>query len=315
MKKRLKYLLSVLLICAAVCLCLTSCAASSKGNESVGNAAPAPEMSEKPLENGSGMADSLPLTEMPADAERKIIKTYELTSETKDFDAAIAALNDLVASHGGYVQSASVSNQSLRHPTSGYTRYASYVLRIPADEVEAFVGSVGTHLHLTRNNSYAEDISETYYSIEARLEELTVERDSLLDILAAPETEKDYDLWLTVSQRLSEVKQQIAVYQGQINRYDSQVAYSLVDLAINEVINYSAVNSGTSFWSRLGTAFADGWNGFVEGLQGFVLWFAESLPALVLLGAIVAGAVILIVKVRRRKKAKSREKQDETEKE
>lgn len=311
MKKKLRLWLPILLICISTCFCLASCSAASKGTDSVGNAAP--EKSEKPLENGSGMADSLPLTEMPTDAERKIIKTYELTSETKDFDAAIASLNDLVAAHGGYVQSASVSDQSLRHASAEYTRYASFVLRIPADEVEAFVGSVGSHLHLTRNNSYAEDISETYYSIEARLEELTVERDSLLDILAAPETEKDYDLWLTVSQRLSEVKQQIAVYQGQINRYDSQVAYSTVDLAINEVVNYSAVHSGTSFWSRLGTAFADGWNGFVEGLQGFVLWFAESLPTLILLGAIVAGAVILTVKLRRRKKAKTREKQNETE--
>ena len=146
-----------------------------------------------------------------------------------------------------------------------------------------------------------EDVSETYYSIEARLEELQAERDSLLDMMNATETKQDYSLWLTVSQRLSEVRQEIAVYQGQLNRYDSLVAYSTVKLSISEVLNYTAV-ANSSFGSRLGNSFVEGLQGFWQGVQNFLIWFVGALPVLVLLAAAAVAVVLVIRRARRKRK-------------
>ncbi len=289
--------LAIFLAALTLCLCLVSCSAKSVEDDASHN-----KQEEKPNDGFAGDAElSAGGATIPAD--RKIIKTFDISSETQTYAAAITALNGLIAEHNGYVESASSSNQSLNNESSYYASYASYTIRIPAENAEAFVGAMGSLFHITSNRSYVEDISETYYSIEARLEELQVERDALLDMLEQHETKTDYTFWTTVHQRLSEVTQQIAVYQGQINRYDSQIAYSTVHLTVNEVIRYSEINGDNSFGSRLGTAFKNGWNDFVRGTQNMLIWFAEALPTLVLLAifAVVAVTVVRFV-TRKRKK-------------
>ncbi len=239
-------------------------------------------------------------------AERKLIKTYYLDAETKDFDAATASLNTLITQNGGYVENLSSNKQSL-HNTGSFSRHSTYTIRIPAENAEAFVGSVSAFLNLTTNRASVKDISETYYSIEAKLEELQVERASLLDILENADTKNDYSMWLTVHQRLSEVTQQIAVYQGQINRYDSQVAYSTVELSIQEVLTYSETGE-SNFGKRLGNSFVNGWKDFGAGAQNFLVWLAGAIPALLIIGAIVTGVVLL---VRRSKKRKMQQPKDQ----
>ncbi len=252
-------------------------------------------------DTNDGLAGGEPSVSIPGTENRKIIKTYQIYSETKSYDTAVETLMRLTADCGGYVESSAVTDKSLHNTSDFYNRNASYTIRVPAERAEEFVGAVGNLLNVTSNQSHAEDVSETYYSVQARLEELQAERDSLLDILNAQETKQDYSLWLTVSQRLSEVRQQIAVYQGQLNRLDSQVSYSTVELSIQEVLNYSAV-ANSSFGSRLGNSFVDGWKGFWSGLQDFTVWFAGAIPVLLLLAVIGGSAAAIVVSVRRKKK-------------
>lgn len=305
--KKHTHLYSLLIVLLSLILLLASCSASSKADggamEDVKNELYGEEIA--PGVGNAGMTDSEQAIDPAQIPDRKIIKTFDVSAEAKDYQVAIEALNTLIAEHGGYVESSSSSDKSLNHASTNYTRRATYTIRIPAEHAEAFVRSMGTLFNVTSNQSKVEDISESYYSIEARLEELQAERDSLLDILDAPETKKDYDLWLTVTQRLSEVRQEIAVYQGQLNRYDSKVAYSTINLSINEVIAYSSISESNSFGSRLGAAFKEGWSDFVIGLGDFVIWFAEALPTLLLLGAIATVVVLIIRSAVRRKKRKN----------
>lgn len=311
--KKIFTTLALLLALLLALTALTACAASKDGavNDMGYSEAPSNSGSSSP-----GMNDSSVVID-PSTAEgkvgTKVIKTFDLNAETTDFDAATASLSELLAQFGGYVESASTYNQSLSASKNNrYNRSATYTLRIPAENAESFVGSLGTSLHLTSNRSYVEDISETYYSIEARLTELKVERDSLLDILDQTETKKDYNLWLTVKQRLSEVTQQIAVYQGQLNRYDSKVAYSTINLQVREVINYSTVSESNRFGSRLAASFKEGWIDFLEGLQSFIIWLAGALPVLLLLGSIGFGIFALIRgSIRRRRRRRQAQKHEE----
>lgn len=306
----------VILLMLALCL-LASCGAprnvmtDSAVSGSGSYAEKGEDMNAVPMEPSFGMNDSaLALPDMTEKAGTKVIKTFSLSAETTDFDAAIQSLNELIANHGGYVESSTTSNQSLSNKNQSYRRNANYTLRIPAEQAEAFVSTLGNSLHLTSNHSTVEDVSETYYSIEARLEELQVERSSLLEILESPSVTKDYNMWLTVKQRLSEVTQQIAVYQGQLNRYDSKIAYSTVNLSIIEVRTYSSTVEDNSFGAQMGAAFSNGWTSFVEGLQSFILWIASSLPALILFFLIIGAVVFVVMKlVKKKKKAKLPQKQ------
>lgn len=294
-------LFALMLALFALCICFASCGSSSKDRSEDAYGSYDEEIKES-VNGSSGILDSEQSFSTATAPDRKVIKTFDILSETKDFEEAIATLNTLISEHGAYVESSSTSDKSLNSSSAYYTRRASYTIRVPAESAEAFVGSVGTLFNITSNASYVEDISETYYSIEARLEELQVERNSLLDILNQTETKKDYDLWLTVHTRLSDVTQQIAVYQGQLNRYDGKVAYSTVNLSINEVINYSETAGDNSFGSRLGASFKDGWNSFVSGIQTFVIWLAGALPTLLSLGLIAAVVIVIVVASCKKKK-------------
>jgi hypothetical protein len=277
-------------------LSFASCAAAK---DSVGNLY-APEAA--PEAPSIGMTnDKLNSTTPPADiVERKIIKTYDLNAETKEFDTTIQGLDALVAEFGGYVESNSISN---RNYNSKMARYASYKFRIPADKAEEFVNSIGNTLNVTRQNSNAQDVSESYYSIEATLKELQTERDSLLNMMASLDNQKDYNFWLTIQTRLSEVRQQIARYQAQLNNYDSRVEYSTVSLSINEVVEYTPAEE-ESFGTRIGNAFREGWTSFCEFVEDFTIWFAAALPFLVLLAIVLVPVVLIIRKSRAKKKAK-----------
>lgn len=288
MKKKLfTLILATLLLLPA--LLLASCSASK---DSVGNYNPEAVVPNAGFENAL-----LTTPEAEKETVRKIIKTYDLNAETKDFDATVSALAALVAEHGGYVESNSVNYRNYNNSQSA--RYASYKFRIPAENADAFVSSVGNTLNVTRNSSYAEDVSESYYSIEATMKELQIERDSLLNMMESLDTQKDYNFWLTIQTRLSEVRQQIARYQAQLNSYDSLVSYSTVNLSINEVVTYTPVEE--SFWAKLGAAFSKGWTAFGEFMEGFAIVLVTVFPFLLI--PAVAGVVTLVL-IRRQRKQK-----------
>lgn len=295
--KTFRLLLVVLILLPALCLASCSAAKDSAGN----SYAPTPEISPEAPEVGMG-SDKLNSTNPPADieTERKIIKTYELNAETKEFDAIVQSIDALVKEYGGYVESNSVTNRNYNSKTA---RYASYKFRVPAENAEAFVGSIGNTLNVTRQSSNAQDVSESYYSIEATMQELQIERDSLLNMMASLDNQKDYNFWLTVQTRLSEVRQQIARLQAQLNNYDSRVEYSTVSLYINEVVEYTPAEE-QPFGTRIANAFSAGLKEFAEFSVDFAIWFAEALPFIVLLVIILIPVSIIIRRRRAKRKAK-----------
>lgn len=298
---------SVILACLTVLCLFASCSAK---NDAAGDVM-APTMGEIKNESAGfteGGAANLPVEV----TERKIIKTYSLLAETKEFDQALTSLESLVTSNGGYIESSSVRNKGLENNNT-YTRRAIYTLRIPADKADAFVTSAGTVLHLTSNTSKVEDVSQNYYSIEAVLEELYAERDSLLQMMQSLDNKSDYNFWLTIQQRLSEVKQKIASYQAQLNNYDSKVAYSTVTLEIQEVLSYSAQAENNSFGSRVSAAFSESWSDFGMGCQDFAIWLIEAFPSLLVIAVLVTGAILVICRIRKKRRVRKNTARDENE--
>ena len=292
-----KLLGSILLIglCLLTLVSLASCnAAYNKGEEYYPESAP--------MEDGFTNTGK---EEVNADLpQRKIIKTYNLSLETKTFDDSLQALMSMLAEQGGYVESSDVRNQSLNSSAASYSRYAKYTLRVPAEKADAFVNSIGNAFHITGNTSTVQDVSDTYYSIEAVLEELQAERDSLLAMIASLDSKSDYNFWLTLQQRLSEVKQEIAVYQARLNSYDSKVAYSTLHLSVTEVVTYTAQAENGKFGSRISAAFRESWSDFAENCQDFAILLVEAIPTLLVLGVIALALFLIFSRIFRDKKKK-----------
>lgn len=218
----------------------------------------------------------------------KIIYTANLTLESKDYDAARAALDAALAEAGGYMES------SDEYANSGSRRSLSLTLRVPQENYESFLAAVAATGNVTYKSQQAEDVTTQYMDIEARLSNLTAQRTRLQELQASAENLSDL---LEIESSLSDVQYQIESWQSQLDWYSQQVSCSTVYLSLDEVKEYTPTEE--SYLSQLSSALRNGWTGFVSGIQQLTVWVVGVWPVLVILAA--AALVVRFVRRRTRK--------------
>ena len=225
-----------------------------------------------------------------SDKPAKKIYTGYMEMETQDFDAASGSIDALVEELGGYFQQSSVSNRS----GSGYRR-GSYTVRVPAEQFETFFEKAGELCHVTYSSTNADDVSESYYDTEARLETARIKLERLQALLAKATSMEDI---ITIESAISETEWDIENLSGTLRHYDALVDYATIDVELNEVYQLSNQNGAvTSFGGRLGQSFVNGLRSVGSALEDFAVWLAYSWVWLV----VIAAAVVVIVRILRRK--------------
>lgn len=221
----------------------------------------------------------------------KLIYTADLDMETLEFENAVSALTRLTAECGGYFEYSSVSDR-------GSYRWAEYTIRVPAEQYRAFLDKAGETCHVLSLNEYTEDVSETYYDTAGRLETQQTKLERLQELLAEAENMEDIIL---LESAISETEERIDALSGTLRHYDALVDYSTVTVYLEEVKVYEPEPDPT-YGIRLGTAFKDGWHGFVEGLGDILIALAYSWLWLLL----IAGIIVLILRLTRKRRAARR---------
>lgn len=246
----------------------------------------------------------------PADFTEKIIYSGYLTMQTTKFDEALRQLEETIASLGGFVQDSSVQGNTRTYAdgtTAVVDRWATYTVRVPADQFNAFLTQAGNIGNVTDSGRSAQNVTSQYTDYEARLESLNIQEERLLAML---EESGDLESLITLEERLSEVRYEIESIERNLRDLDQRLAYSTVDINLQEVEVYTpTVPVQRTFGEKLADAFSDGWKGFVGFLSAFVLWFVSSLPGLVILAVVIV--VVLVLLRRRRRRRKQQEKQAE----
>ena len=208
----------------------------------------------------------------------KIIYTANLTLESKDYDAARAALDAALAEAGGYMES------SDEYANSGSRRSLSLTLRVPQENYESFLAAVAATGNVTYKSQQAEDVTTQYMDIEARLDSLKEQRARLQELKASADNLSDL---LQIESSLSDVQYQLESYQSQLDWYSRQVECCTVYLSLGEVQTYTPVEEG--FGSRIQNALREGWSGFVETVQSVAVFLVGHWPF------IVVGAVCGVI--------------------
>ncbi|MBQ8849818.1 MAG: DUF4349 domain-containing protein [Clostridia bacterium] len=294
----------------ATLLLLASCSASKDGEEmndmmvevnksedSAGSTLPSysekGEMADSSTSDDSAGGDAGESSEYSP----KIIKTATLVAETKDFTNAIAEIETSVKTLGGYIESCNIQNRSYTYSdTVTSTRYANYVLRIPADQLDAFLAEAGELLNVTSSSSNAEDISGEYYDLEARISVLETERELVEKMLSEA---KNVDTMITLEERLYDIIYEIESYKTAIKVYDSKVSYSTVTLTVNEVADLTDLNADDSFGTRFVNAVKKSWSNTVAFLEDFIIFLIYAAPVLLVMAvsAVAVAAVVIIIVV------------------
>ena len=303
MKKRLVHIMIVTAMAVVLLLALASCEASDNAmkeeifdSESVGN-------NGVNVDFGGTKDEAFTETEY----QRKIIKTANVSAETKEFDKALGLIEELCERAGGYIEKSSMRGQSLDSEYS--RRYADYTLRIPSENFDGFNEGLGSILNVVSSSSNADEVTSAYYDIKSRIEVLQMQKDALQEMYDNYTNYKDIDSLIALQDKLFSVIEEIEAYETQIRLYDDRVAYSTVHLSVSEVVIYTEDEEQATFGQRIALAFSGGWKVFVSICQGIAIAFVACFPTLAAMGIIAAVIALICIRSTKRARAKKQNQQ------
>jgi len=278
----LTFLLSILVI-------LSSCGAGSESYDSNPSAgASSPSVGEMDAEGDKTGSSS---------AEQKRILKGTIVAESTDFATALNTLEETIAQTGGYVGSSEIRGNSVG---STSRRSATLVARIPSASFHDFLNGLSDFLNVTSQKTSSEDITESYYDTQSKLNSLKIQEERLLAML---EQAEDLDSLLKLEERLSEIRQQIQYYDSLLRAYDSQVAYASVAITLYEVVTLSEPSADDpSFLQEVGAALKKSFSIFVAFLKGLLLVLIYLLPLLLTAGIVL----VLVLTIRKKTEPKRR---------
>ena len=159
-------------------------------------------------------------------SNRMIVRTASLSIVVEDTEESLEAIENLSSELQGYIS-------DLRTWRVNEQLAASVTLRVPAesfDEARERIKDLATELE--NENVSGQDVTEEYVDLEARLNNLEVAEEELLELLAsAQETHRDADSILAIYREITNIRQQIEQIQGRM-QYLENVS-SLATLTIN----------------------------------------------------------------------------------
>lgn len=262
---------------------------SAKSEEAAADYVPSPAVS------GNGVAEG---TDAPSENPEKKIYSADATVETTQFDATIAALEKMIESKGGFVESSSVNSSNYTSISKGNPgkKNAYYTIRIPAGKFAETMNSLSVLGNVPHSYTYTENVTSQYYDTAARLKTYKAQEERLTELLDKAETVADV---IEIENELSEVRYRIESLQTTLNGWDRRVSYSTINLEIIEVSEYTPEEK-VGYGKRLKEAFADGFDGFKE----FILIIAEALPILIFAAIVITGIVHVARKNAEKRKAR-----------
>lgn len=230
---------------------------------------------------------------------RKLIRTITLSAETYEFDDLTAQIKAKTEGLGGYIERSNVYGDA-----DEGNRYASFTLRIPAENADSLVETIEGKSNITESSEGVEDVTLTYVDIASRKESLQMEYDRLEELLKNAENIEEL---IYIEERLADVRYEIQSIESQLRTYDNKVNYTTINLTIDEVREYTPVEVvNPTYGQRLARELSEAFKNIWEGLQDFSIFIIVAIPYLVIL-AIPVVLVILIVRLVNKKTEKKRQ--------
>ncbi len=236
---------------------------------------------------GGGIANSNGTTAANAESKgqlrsEKIIYSAYAEVETTEYDKTVTAVSEMVERFGGFIESSSISGANYYRSSRGLKSYrsAGFTLRIPCEHFEELTGSLSELGNVPYCNTSSENVTASYYDVEARKTAYETQEKRLLEMLEIAESVEDL---LAIQQQLTDVQYEIDSLQSRLTNYDRQVSYSTVNLTVTEVEEYTEtpivrLSYGEKLAQRFKSSCANVGAFFVDGS----LWLMGNLPEIVL---------------------------------
>jgi hypothetical protein len=238
-----------------------------------GNAAPAAEAAKQDAKDAQAV-------------QRKIIFNAHATLIVESFDGVEKKLEDVIHDHKGAYKSKAEVNGS-----PGYRRSGTWTIRVPAEQLDAFMDEISKIGELQQRSLDSDDITDKYYDLENRIKNLKVREEGLRKLLER--TSGKLEELLAVDRELSKVRGEIEVAEGQLKRWAKLSELATLVLKVTERKDYVPPTS-PSFGTTISRTFSGSLDGLVSFLQLIVLIVVALVPWVPVIAAVVVPIWILL---------------------
>jgi hypothetical protein len=218
---------------------------------------------------------------------RLIIRTGQASIEVDSLETSMAELRRIVQRVGGFVADASV--QSGRDQL----RSATLELKVPASRFDELTQGLDPLGKLQFVNVSAEDVSEEFVDLTARVANGRRLEDRLVELMRT-RTGKLQDV-LSVERELARVREEIERMEGRLRFLKTSAQLSTLSVNLYEPAPIVASHPGRNV---IGEAFKTAWRNFVGVMAGMIASLGFVVPVLVL-----GWGAIVVAKRHRRKVA------------
>lgn len=228
----------------------------------------------------------------------KIIREATIQMQTENYSEDMAALEELVTSMGGFITSREEWGSEQSAETGENPRTLSLTLRIPSDQLDAFVEQAKQVGIVTASSISETDVTDQYTDTDRRLQAYQKQYDRVLEMMDQATTVEEL---IQIESELSRLEMEIESCQGTLNYWDARVNYSTVYIYVDEVRR--AISANPSLGERMRTALANSWDDFTQGCQDLVVNLYAAIPYIVVWIVVLAAAggiaVLIVRKVRK----------------
>lgn len=242
----------------------------------------------------------------------KLVYRCNIQIETKSYDDDLDNLLSLIDKYEGIIQNSNeTDNDNYWYETDNVkthgTKSIELEVRIPQAKYKEFIDTVGTVGKVRQNSQQVDNISYEYYNTQADIEQLKIQESRLLDMMKQAQT---IDEMITVEDRLTEVQNELSKLQTKLVGLDTDVAYSYVNIRLDEVYEYSSTPvEKEGFLQRLGKEIVNSFKAMIETFEDLIILVLAGIPRLIPF-ALVAFIIYKAFKyyMRHRKPRKPKEK-------
>lgn len=235
----------------------------------------------------------LPGRGVPSGTERKVTKNASLELVVDQAEYAADAIALVANSYGGFVTARNLYEQ-------GDTKTGTITVRVPSSDFEKALNEIKDIANEVRKETVvADDVTEQYVDLEARLKILDAQEKRYLAILKNAKTVEDT---LKVTQYLNQVRSEIDQMSGQLEYLKNQVNMSSIEVTLlaEKDIEVFGIR-----WQPL-LVLKESLRAMLDGIAGYVnaiIAIFFYLPVLLLWGATIFVVVYagwkIIVKVKK----------------
>ncbi|QEM67548.1 DUF4349 domain-containing protein [Geobacter sp. FeAm09] len=260
----------VAMLLTAVC-CLASC----KKKEEAAPAS-APVIAGSPAPKGETA---------PQERKRKIILNHSVNVEVRDCKAALDALTKLTEANGGYVF------KSSRNSHDGGSRWGSAGIRVPVGKVGGVLAGIRGLGKVDNESSTAEDITEGYIDLEARLKITKLSEARLSELYRKAGKLSDV---LEVEKELTRVRGDIEAFEAKKRNWDQLTELVTIEVSLSE--SSSGMPSGNRIMYPIRTAVGGAVTAFVDSLHALIVFLGAIIPWAAIFGPLAYFTVRRLLK-------------------